>query len=326
MESVRSESKAGTVTEVIAVRVRAILGLVRPAYIPTVLSNCLAGWWLGGGHNSEILLIVLGGSMLVYVGGALLHDAFNVSFDRHHRREWANASSGIRLRLVWRTGLLLLLTGTLVLQVPGRVTGALAMALAVAIVAQNSSHRLLPFFPAFAGLCRLLLYLLGASVAARSITGAAIWCGVACALYSGGLRSLTMYPHRKEHLWWQILLLLSPLALAIAMNTGPYIASLAGLGWLVLLWTMFTGWLVLSKSPRAATLAIPGIALVDMLAACPAPPSSWTANLSEQRHMAMLFLAMFGTSLLLGLVRSRLEQKRDQVAKPDTSTVPALPG
>ena len=57
-----------------------ILG--RVSNLPTVWSNCLAGWWLGGDHHSDRLPFVLIGATFLYIAGMFLNDAFDVNFDR----------------------------------------------------------------------------------------------------------------------------------------------------------------------------------------------------------------------------------------------------
>ena len=65
--------------------VRALLALGRVSNLPTIWSNCLAGWWLGGGGNDRELPFLLAGSTFLYLGGAFLNDAFDAEFDRQHR-------------------------------------------------------------------------------------------------------------------------------------------------------------------------------------------------------------------------------------------------
>ena len=65
---------------------RALLILGRVSNLPTVWSNCLAGWWLGGGGNYANLLLLLLGATLLYAGGMFLNDAFDAEFDTQYRR------------------------------------------------------------------------------------------------------------------------------------------------------------------------------------------------------------------------------------------------
>src|SRR5256885_13326506 len=65
---------------------RTLLILGRISNLPTVWSNCLAGWWLGGGGNSHKLPWLFCGVTLLYIGGMFLNDAFDADFDRAHRQ------------------------------------------------------------------------------------------------------------------------------------------------------------------------------------------------------------------------------------------------
>src|ERR1700757_3274044 len=94
---------------------RTLLVLGRTSNLPTVWSNCLAGWWLGGGRNTANLLPLLVGSTLLYAGGMYLNDAFDADFDMQFRRERPIPSGAISLQMVWRIGLGLLGAGPICL-------------------------------------------------------------------------------------------------------------------------------------------------------------------------------------------------------------------
>src|SRR5213075_1303788 len=79
---------------------RTFLILGRVSNLPTVWSNCLAGWWLGGGGNSGMLPFLFAGVTLLYLGGMFLNDAFDVEFDRQHREERPIPSGRISLATV----------------------------------------------------------------------------------------------------------------------------------------------------------------------------------------------------------------------------------
>jgi hypothetical protein len=64
---------------------RTLLVLGRVSNLPTVWSNCLAGWWLGGGGNFWKLPFLLLGVSALYTGGMFLNDAFDAEFDRQRR-------------------------------------------------------------------------------------------------------------------------------------------------------------------------------------------------------------------------------------------------
>ena len=61
---------------------RTLLLLGRVSNLPTVWSNCLAGWLLGGGGEWWRLGLLSCGATSMYVGGMFLNDAFDAAFDK----------------------------------------------------------------------------------------------------------------------------------------------------------------------------------------------------------------------------------------------------
>src|ERR1043165_7364980 len=84
---------------------RTLLLLGRVSNLPTVWSNCLAGWWLGGGGNFEKLPYLFAATTVLYIGGMFLNDAFDAEFDRVYRKERPIPSGKTSLEAVWRWGL-----------------------------------------------------------------------------------------------------------------------------------------------------------------------------------------------------------------------------
>src|SRR5437867_6492190 len=113
---------------------RTVLILGRVSNLPTVWSNCLAGWLLGGGGTGWMFLLVCLGATCLYLGGMFLNDAFDVEFDRRQRTERPIPSGAITLSAVWRWGFFWLGAGAMILILIGRTTGLLAVALLLCIV------------------------------------------------------------------------------------------------------------------------------------------------------------------------------------------------
>ena len=67
--------------------VQTLLSLGRVSNLPTVWSNCLAGWCIGQGLHGERLFLLLMGATFLYLGGMFLNDAFDAQYDRQHRPE-----------------------------------------------------------------------------------------------------------------------------------------------------------------------------------------------------------------------------------------------
>ena len=142
---------------------RSLLILGRVSNLPTVWSNCLAGWLLGGADSTDGLPFLLTGASLLYVAGMFLNDAFDAQFDREYRHERPIPSRAISLRAVWLTGFLLLATGAALLFFLSAQTGALGLLLTASIVLYDWLHKRISFAPILMAACRFLLYLVAAS-------------------------------------------------------------------------------------------------------------------------------------------------------------------
>jgi hypothetical protein len=276
---------------------RPILTLTRPAGLPSVWSNCLAGWWLGGGGNPHALPLLFAGATLLYFGLVVLHDAFDVHHDRQQRRTRPVPAGEVRLRTVWRWGLALTVLGALLLIAAGTVTGAMALGLVLFALLFNALRRMISWSPVLLGVVRLFSYLLGASVAEHGISGWPLWCGIALAFYVAGLKFLADGPAVKPIPRWPIVLLCVPVWLALVMNVGPYREPALLLSAVVALWSArclrHTYWTPEPNLPITVSGLTSGIVFVDWLAACPTAPEHLGLDL---RMLSFCFLGLFGLS------------------------------
>src|ERR1035438_6002811 len=83
---------------------RTLLVLGRVSNLPTVWSNCLAGWWLSGGGNFWKLPLLLLGMSALYTGGMFLNDAFDADFDQQRRAARPIPSGKVSAETVWHFG------------------------------------------------------------------------------------------------------------------------------------------------------------------------------------------------------------------------------
>lgn len=273
-------------------RLRTLLVLGRASNLPTVWSNCLAGWWLGGRGNARTLPFLFAGATFLYIGGMYLNDAFDVDFDRQHRKERPIPSGAISFSAVCKLGLLWLALGVACLFWVGLVTGALGVALALSILIYDALHKVITFSPLLMGSCRFLVYLVAASTAVGNATGWSIWCGLALAAYVVGLSFIARRESARGPMdYWPLLLLGTPIVLAFFMNTGEFRASATWLSLLLAVWTLWCLRLLLWSAERHVGRAVAGllagIVFVDWLAVADAP-----------RNLALIFLALLGLALL----------------------------
>ena len=271
---------------------RTLLILGRVSNLPTIWSNCLAGWWLGGAGNFGRLPFLFAGTTLLYIGGMFLNDAVDAEFDRQHRAERPIPSGAVSLETVWRWGLLWLALGAGCLLWLGKVTGGLAVALTGCIVLYDAVHKHTALAPLLMAICRLLVYVIAASIGISQAAGRSVWCGLALATYIVGLSYLARResaPGRPPY--GPCSLLAVPIALALIMNSHQYREAALLLSAVLGLWILRalrqTLWSPEPNIGRTVSWLLAGIVLVDWLAVADAP-----------RHLGFVFIALFLMALL----------------------------
>lgn len=281
---------------------RTLLVLGRVSNVPTVWSNCLAGWWLGGGGPWFHLVLLCFFVTLLYVGGMYLNDAFDANFDRQHRRSRPIPSGAISEKEVWQWGGFYLMAGVAGLVWAGATTVILTLLLTACILLYNAIHKFAEAAPVLMGICRLLVYLVAASVASPGTVGSAegggmtgypLWCGLALAVYVMGLSFLARKETRRGPApFWPCLFLAAPVILAALCDDGPARRAGVILSLVLIVWVLWAVREVLWRpNPNvgyAVGRLLAGIALVDLLA---------VADLT--RPWIALFVIWFVLALLL---------------------------
>ena len=271
---------------------RTLLVLGRVSNLPTVWTNCLAGWVLGGGGELNRLLILCAGASAMYIGGMYLNDAFDVAWDHAHKNDRPIPSGHIPERPVWILGWLLLLGGLAPICMMGERPALLGIQLGVCILAYDALHKHISWSPFLMAGCRFYLLLVAASAASDGINGLAIWMAVVLGAYILGLS----YVAKAESLpgplqYWPLIFLASPIALAFLVNDeefrrdGLLVSAILGLWIIRSLRNLF--WTKDKKIGKAVCGLLAGICLVDLLAVAFVPPM-----------FAGLFIAGFLLSLL----------------------------
>ena len=274
-----------------APQLRTLLILGRVSNLPTVWSNCLAGWWLGGGGNFWKLPFLFLGVSLLYTGGTFLNDAFDADFDRQRRSERPIPTGKISVDLVWRCGFGQLVAGIFLVLFCGQLAAGAAFFLAVCILLYNFSHKFFTASPWLMGACRFWVYIIAGAAGVNGLNGWPIFCGLALACYVVGLSYVarresfrTAIPH------WPLLLLAAPIILAMLMNAGGYRLAAVWVSLLLGFWiircahTIFLGGEI--NAGYIVTNLLAGIVLVDWLAVFPLEP--------HRVVVIIFFLFLFG--------------------------------
>lgn len=245
--------------------------LGRVSNLPTVWSNCLTGWGLGGGGRWDKLLGVSLFTSLLYIGGMFLNDAFDAEFDRNNRRTRPIPSGAISRQEVWRWGFAWIGVGLAGMMFEGKAALELALMLTALILLYNALHKLLAISPILMGGCRILLYLTAAATGEKGVTGEAIWKGLALGSYVVGLSCLARKEtSRRVVQLWPASLLAAPVLVAFLVDNGSAWKGATFFSVVLALWSYRS----LSASlGRAGTNVgytvshlLAGIVLVDLLA------------------------------------------------------------
>jgi hypothetical protein len=275
-------------------QLRTLLVLGRVSNLPTVWSNCLAGWWLAGGGNTWKLPLLFFGVGALYTGGMFLNDAFDADFDRQRRAERPIPSGSISLDAVWKFGWAWLASGTLSLLFFGRITGLLAVVLAACILIYNLTHKFITASPWLMGLCRFWVYVIAGSASVVGFYGWPIWCGSALAFYIVGLS----YVARRESFrgpipFWPLWLLAAPVIMAMLMNAGENRTPAVWISLVLVLWIAYCTRPIFQPGEmnvgRIVSGLLAGIVFVDWLAVAPQCP----------RELSFVFMILFGATILL---------------------------
>lgn len=269
---------------------RTLLILGRVSNLPTVWSDCLAGWWLGGGGNYLKLPLLLCGVSLLYTGGMFLNDAFDQEFDRLRRPERPIPSGKIPADQVWRYGFGQLLAGMVLLLGCGKLAGMAAVVLALFIVLYDFTHKFLTASPWLMGACRFWVYVIAGATGLEGLNGFPIFGGLALALYVVGLSYVARRESYRGHIpFWPLLLLAVPILLAVAINAGEFRRAAVWISIVLGLWIVRCVRFIFPGSKTNAgwivSNLLAGIVLVDWLAVGPLLPP-WLS--------ALVFLLLLG--------------------------------
>jgi 4-hydroxybenzoate polyprenyltransferase len=269
---------------------RTLLVLGRVSNLPTVWSNCVAGWWLGGGGNVSRLPFLFLGVTLLYTCGMFLNDAFDAGHDRQRRAERPIPSGKISARAVWQLGFAQMAAGLLLLGLCGKTAAVSAVWLAFFILLYNFTHKFFTASPWLMAACRFCVYIIAGATGADGLNGFVIFGGGALAFYIAGLSGVA----RREMLrgkipLWPLPLLAVPMVLALLLNAGDFRRDAWVISLVLLLWlARCLRGIFLGGTPNPAwivTNLLAGIVLVDWLAVAPMMPHLTSA---------IIFLALFG--------------------------------
>lgn len=256
---------------------RTWLVLARASNLPTVWSNCVAGWLLGGGGSTQFLTLLLLGTTCLYVGGMFLNDAFDADFDRQFRKERPIPAGLISAQAVWQSGVVWLVLGAACLIWMGRTPLIFTSLLTCCILLYDVVHKKTILAPVVMAGCRVFLILLAASTGAKGANGFAVWCAVVLGSYIAGLSYIARTESQPGPLrYWPCMFLAAPLVLGWLVGDCDYRQCFLAFGAVSVLWTLWSLKPLLWQTPKNVGAAVSGllagIVWVDFIAVLDAPP------------------------------------------------------
>ena len=121
-------------------KIIAVLELCRISNLPTVISNCAAGYLISKDYlNWDLALIFIGASLL-YSGGMAMNDVIDLKYDKKYKTDRPIARSAISHRFALVLTLFFLFVGTLILLFSGSSL-PFVCALLLSITIYNFIHK-----------------------------------------------------------------------------------------------------------------------------------------------------------------------------------------
>lgn len=274
-------------------KLRTLLILGRTSNLPTVWSNCLAGWLIAGGGPIERFIILNIGATLLYIGGMFLNDAVDADWDSRHKNDRPIVKGHISQKEVWIWSMALLGIGAFFLIGLGKEVGAYGVLTLTFIVLYDVLHKGISWSPILMCLCRFFLILSAAATGTEGVNGLAVWTAVVMACYIAGLSYLA----RSESIpgvlkFWPIILLITPLVLAWIINDAGFKAPGLAFSVVLLGWVTWRLWFTYGQATpqigKTISGLLAGIVLVDLLSVAGGTPI-----------LTAVFIALFGLALVL---------------------------
>jgi 4-hydroxybenzoate polyprenyltransferase len=232
-----------------------------------------------------------------------LNDAFDHQYDARYRPERPIPAGDISVREVFQIGGRLLILAEALLALPGLSkegapngeTLLWGLLLALLIVYYDYRHKSDPLSPVFMALCRVMVYLIAASVVATAANSKVLWGAGSSGAYLIGLTYIAKQENLSQvkNLWPLVFLVVPFLA---------YWRPAGGFDGTMVLWLVFLSWVLYALShlirrngrdiPSAVVALIAGISLLDgLLIVSAGAPIGW------------IFIAVLGFVLTLSFQR-----------------------
>jgi len=208
--------------------VRAWLVLGRLSNLPTIWTNVLAGAVVAGGVlDVKVAWAVLAASLL-YTGGMVLNDLWDMDHDRVHRPTRPLVSGQVSPRAAAWVMLGLMFAGMELAEWVDVAALPWAIGLVVAILYYDIRHKRDPLAPVVMGLCRGLVYTVAAAMVTGDVPQVVLIAGGVMAGYVAAFTYAARYiPAFRPWVSWAIAGISAVDAAVLVIAGAPELAALA---------------------------------------------------------------------------------------------------
>jgi 4-hydroxybenzoate polyprenyltransferase len=207
---------------------RGWLVLSRLSNLPTIWTNVLAGAVVAGGVlNSRVAWAVLAASLL-YTGGMILNDLWDMDHDQVHRPTRPLVSGQVSAKAAAWVMFGMMLAGGQIAKYVDPAALAWVIGLSLAILYYDIRHKRDPLAPVVMGLCRGLVYAVAAAMATGAVPQVVLIAGALMAAYVAAFTYAARYiPSFRPWVSWAIAGISAVDALVLSAAGAPALAALA---------------------------------------------------------------------------------------------------
>ena len=207
---------------------RAWLVLSRLSNLPTIWTNVLAGSIAAGGVlDARVAWAVLAASLL-YTGGMVLNDLWDMDHDRVHRPTRPLVSKQVSPKAAAAVMVGLMCVGALIAHVVDPAAQVWVIALVAAILYYDIRHKRDPLAPIVMGLCRGLVYAVAAAMATGAVPPVVLIAGAVMTAYVAAFTYAARYiPAFRPWVSWAIAGISVVDAVVLVLVGAPELAALA---------------------------------------------------------------------------------------------------
>ena len=155
--------------------------------MPTLWSNCLCAWLLGGGGEIPLFLSLLLGLSLIYLGGMYLNDYCDADWDREFRPERPIPAGQVTRATVLVAVVLFFIAGLVCLLWAGWQTLPAGAVLLLLIVLYNHLHKRTALGVPLMAACRTVVYWVVGAVSLEGVTPGIGLAGILMFFYVMGI-------------------------------------------------------------------------------------------------------------------------------------------